>query len=339
MEADYARLETDASAPPVEIVWDGVGVAAGAKEILVDAHGRAVSGRVLALMGPSGAGKTTLLNALSERRGGPCSRRGSTCASRRGCGTGARPSPSARRADAPWPKFGLAVADGAAGAPATERLSAVRGRGLSGGERKRLGIALEALRRAFYLDEPTTGWTAASRGVVASLRRLAARETLVVLSVHQPGARAFALFDDLVVFLAAANMAIVYVMVDPRCGKGSGDDRAHFLAFLLVAQLVADAGAGLGYCLPAVLPVEVALIVAPVVVYPCILFGGLYERSVDIPWYFAWWNSVNPLYRAVLEFYGLGNLSFSASCWSLLAVGTGLRLRLRTSSSTRLGAR
>ncbi|KAH8073789.1 ATPase [Aureococcus anophagefferens] len=67
MEADYARLETDASAPPVEIVWDGVGVAAGAKEILVDAHGRAVSGRVLALMGPSGAGKTTLLNALSER--------------------------------------------------------------------------------------------------------------------------------------------------------------------------------------------------------------------------------------------------------------------------------
>ncbi|KAH8073788.1 ATPase [Aureococcus anophagefferens] len=84
--------------------------------------------------------------------------------------------------------------------------------------------------------------------------------------------------------------------------------------------LVAYAGAGLGYCLPAVLPVEVALIVAPVVVYPCILFGGLYERSVDIPWYFAWWNS------AVLEFYGLGNLSFSASCWSLLAVGTGLRV-------------
>ena len=71
---------------------------------------------------------------------------------------------------------------------------------------------------------------------------------------------------------------------------------------------------------------------------------------MDIPWDFAWWNSVNPLYfglnalavsewrtygdvafpfadgKAVLEFYGLGNLSFSASCWSLLAVGTGLRV-------------
>ncbi|KAH8060357.1 ATPase [Aureococcus anophagefferens] len=158
-------------------------------------------------------------------------------------------------------------------------------------------------------------------GLIGKSMPLAYRESaggLYEISAHLV---AYVITDAPVqVFLAAANMAIVYVMVDPRCGKGSGDDRAHFLAFLLVAQLVAYAGAGLGYCLPAVLPVEVALIVAPVVVYPCILFGGLYERSVDIPWYFAWWNS------AVLEFYGLGNLSFSASCWSLLAVGTGLRV-------------
>lgn len=73
-------------------------------------------------------------------------------------------------------------------------------RGVSGGERKRVCIALELLASPalVFLDEPTSGLdsTIALR-LVTTLRGLAAGgHRSVLASIHQPSTRAFAAFDQ-----------------------------------------------------------------------------------------------------------------------------------------------
>ncbi|KAI3518282.1 hypothetical protein L1887_06828 [Cichorium endivia] len=73
-------------------------------------------------------------------------------------------------------------------------------RGISGGEKKRLSIALEILvrPRVLFLDEPTTGLDSASAFfVVQALKSVARDGRTVVSSIHQPSSEVFALFDDL----------------------------------------------------------------------------------------------------------------------------------------------
>nr|GMD24487.1 ABC transporter G family member 15-like [Ipomoea batatas]GME18250.1 ABC transporter G family member 15-like [Ipomoea batatas] len=76
-------------------------------------------------------------------------------------------------------------------------------RGISGGEKKRLSIALEILTplqpRLLFLDEPTTGLdSAAAFFVVEVLKNLAGGGgRTVVCSIHQPSSEVFAQFDDL----------------------------------------------------------------------------------------------------------------------------------------------
>lgn len=93
-------------------------------------------------------------------------------------------------------------------------------RGISGGEKKRLSIALEILTRPrlLFLDEPTTGLDSASAFfVVQTLRSIAHDGRTVISSIHQPSGEVFALFEDLlllsggetVYFGAAAMVAKV----------------------------------------------------------------------------------------------------------------------------------
>lgn len=91
-------------------------------------------------------------------------------------------------------------------------------RGISGGEKKRLSIALEILTkpRLLFLDEPTSGLdSAAAFFVVQILRYIAQDGRTVISSIHQPSSEVFALFDDLVllsggqtVYSGQANKAV-----------------------------------------------------------------------------------------------------------------------------------
>ncbi|XWS28317.1 hypothetical protein CRYUN_Cryun25bG0057900 [Craigia yunnanensis] len=73
-------------------------------------------------------------------------------------------------------------------------------RGVSGGEKKRLSIALEILTRPhlLFLDEPTTGLDSASAFfVIQTLRNVGRDGRTVISSIHQPSSEVFSLFDDL----------------------------------------------------------------------------------------------------------------------------------------------
>lgn len=73
---------------------------------------------------------------------------------------------------------------------------------LSGGQRKRLNIALELLREPsiLFVDEPTSGLSSAdSEKVMNLLKRQTFKGKLVFANIHQPSSEIFKLFDKLLV--------------------------------------------------------------------------------------------------------------------------------------------
>ncbi|HBA83156.1 MAG TPA: hypothetical protein DCZ95_03585 [Verrucomicrobia bacterium] len=71
---------------------------------------------------------------------------------------------------------------------------------ISGGQRKRLNIALELIREpnVLFVDEPTSGLSSADSEIVMSLlKEQAARDKLIFVVIHQPSSKIYRMFDAL----------------------------------------------------------------------------------------------------------------------------------------------
>ncbi|KZC04865.1 PREDICTED: ATP-binding cassette sub-family G member 4 [Dufourea novaeangliae] len=231
-----ARFMETAAADTIDIAFENItytvslGYRKGQKEILHGINGRLPAKQLIALMGPSGAGKSTLLDVLSGYRitgvNGDVSINGRT----RHMNSFRKCSAYITQDDRLEPL--LTVAENMKVAadlklstkiPRHEKETIIeeilttlglyehmktRAERLSGGQKKRLSIALELVNNptVMFLDEPTTGLDSSSCMQVVNLLKLLARQgRTIVCTIHQPSASLFQQFD------------LVYVLAKGEC--------------------------------------------------------------------------------------------------------------------------
>lgn len=201
------------------------------KCVLKSVSGCFKSGQLSAIMGPSGAGKSSLLNAVSGYR--TCGVTGKLC-------TNGKPRDSRifhklscyiTQDDLLQPlltvqeimtvaaklKLPTHMNNKQKQLTINEILSDLclfesrntRTEHLSGGQKKRLSIALELINNppVFFLDEPTSGLdNVTTKQVVQLLRTLARQGRTIVCTIHQPSASIFELFDH--VYIVAKGLCV-----------------------------------------------------------------------------------------------------------------------------------
>ncbi|MFO7600740.1 MAG: ATP-binding cassette domain-containing protein, partial [Candidatus Desulfacyla sp.] len=80
---------------------------------------------------------------------------------------------------------------------------------ISGGQRKRLNIALELIREpsVLFVDEPTSGLSSRdSENVMDLLRELTLKGKLIFVVIHQPSSEIFKMFDNVMILDAGGYM-------------------------------------------------------------------------------------------------------------------------------------
>lgn len=222
---------------PVDIHFSNItctvqlGITKGSKQILHGVYGRLRPKQLIAIMGPSGAGKSTLLDVLSGYRitgvGGAVFINGRGRIMKRfkkmscyiqqddrlqGLLTVGENMALASdlKLSTKLDKYekGEVIEDILTNLGLYEHMN-TRAAQLSGGQRKRLSIALELINNplVMFLDEPTTGLDSSSCSQVVQLcRSLAHQGRTIVCTVHQPSASLFALFDSVYVLAAGRCM-------------------------------------------------------------------------------------------------------------------------------------
>ncbi|CAG5130203.1 unnamed protein product [Candidula unifasciata] len=220
------------------------------KQVLKDISGIVHPGSLLAIMGASGAGKSTLLNVLTHRNTKSYVFSGDIRLNGWNVGDGIknvsayvqqddlfidtltvreqlqfrallrmdrRLDKSARlaRVEEVIIELGLTnCADTRIGTPGGGK------KGISGGERKRLSFASEALTNPpiFFCDEPTSGLdTFMAQNLVHTLQEMAEKGRTILCTIHQPSSDLFALFNKILllsegrtVFLGSPDGAIEF---------------------------------------------------------------------------------------------------------------------------------
>ncbi|KOC68623.1 ATP-binding cassette sub-family G member 4 [Habropoda laboriosa] len=202
------------------------------KQILKGVSGSFKSGELTAIMGPSGAGKSTLLNVLTGFDNKKCKGeieyignegkhtwkeyRKHSCYIQQDD----KLHPLFTVIEAMWMAVNLKIGN-CMSQKAKEMLiddvlenldlvktKRTRCHQLSGGQKKRLSIALELVDNppVMFLDEPTTGLDSlSSNQCIRLLHSLAKAGRTIVCTIHQPSAATFEMFDN------------VYLLADGRC--------------------------------------------------------------------------------------------------------------------------
>ncbi|KAM7352809.1 ATP-binding cassette sub-family G member 4 isoform 1-T4 [Cochliomyia hominivorax] len=199
------------------------------KEILHNVSGKFPGRQLIAIMGPSGAGKSTLLDALSGFKTTGVDGSILINGRRRDLASFRRMSCYITQDDRLQPLLTVnenmhIAADLKLGPNVSyeekegriEDILLLLGlydhdqtmtKRLSGGQKKRLSIAMELINNptVMFLDEPTTGLDSSSCTKVLELcKKLAQQGRTIICTIHQPTAKLFQIFDQVYV-LAAGN--------------------------------------------------------------------------------------------------------------------------------------
>ncbi|THU71337.1 hypothetical protein C4D60_Mb04t00340 [Musa balbisiana] len=198
IEAPASSSELHVASAAAYLVWEDLTAVLPnqPKKLIEGLSGYAVPGRIMAIMGPSGSGKSTLLDSLAENvfLGTLTVRETVTYSAHLRLPATMSKTEVSSVVEGTIEEMGLQdCADRAIG---NWHL-----RGISGGEKKRLSIALEILTRPrlLFLDEPTSGLDSASAFfVIQTLKQIAIDgNKTIISSIHQPSSEVFALIDDL----------------------------------------------------------------------------------------------------------------------------------------------
>ncbi|KAG7378531.1 hypothetical protein PHYPSEUDO_009944 [Phytophthora pseudosyringae] len=209
----------------------------GKKMILTNVTGRCAPGELTAIMGPSGSGKTTLLDILADRicsgtikgdvvlngekRSEKMFRAVSSyvaqedsllgsfsvsetleMAARLTISSGTSVITIRKRVQRVIDEMGLRVCE-------DTMVGDMFHKGISGGQKRRLSIAIEMLSdpSILLLDEPTSGLDSASTyNVVNLMSRLSKEGRTVICTIHQPSSLVYEMFTNVVILTAGRTV-------------------------------------------------------------------------------------------------------------------------------------
>eukprot|EP01018_Ginkgo_biloba_P007515 Gb_05241 [translate_table: standard] len=224
------------------LTWNNLWVTANrgkTRALLQGLTDYAQPGQIMAIMGPSGSGKSNLLHTLAGRLAANTKQTGDILINGRrqllSYGTSAKqcftplscncqkacPRRRRERAEMTIKEMGLQDS-------VNTRIGGWRSKGISGGEKRRVSIAIEILTRPklLFLDEPTSGLdSAAAFHVVKRLLSLARDDRrTVIASIHQPSSEVFQLFNNLCLFCVVGERSTLVKLL--ALGRNPSD---HYL--------------------------------------------------------------------------------------------------------------